>query len=87
MKWTGSESGQALLTLSLGEKIFLSSAVASGLDEPGDTDILAMYLKSLESASIVHGIAPGKADPLGPLRNRRERPLLMSVVIQTMPDN
>lgn len=82
VKWTGSESGQALMTCSLGKNIFLSGAVAAGLDAEGDKMILDMFVESLDKVDVIR-LAAG--DRTKALRSRRERPLLISVPMPTLP--
>ncbi|MGE3805997.1 MAG: hypothetical protein AB7K24_15095 [Gemmataceae bacterium] len=84
VKWTGSESGQALLTCSLNQDIFLSGVVLAGIDLEGDQEVLAMFMNSIERLPIVQALASGRADFFGPLRACKERPLPASVVIPAL---
>jgi hypothetical protein len=85
VKWTGSESGQALLTCSYQGQLFLSGVLAAGSDAAGDTDILRMFTQSLESVPLLRQITGGRPNPFAALLQRPERPLLAGVVWPTLP--
>ena len=85
VKWTGSESGQALLTCSYQGKLFLSGALVAGSDPEGDAEILRMFTQSLESVPLLRQITGGGPNPLAALEQRPERPLLAAVLWPTLP--
>jgi hypothetical protein len=85
VKWTGSESGQALLTCSYQGQLFLSGVLVRGSDAPADAEILRMFTQSLESLPLLREMAGGRPDPFAALLERPERPLLAAVVWPTLP--
>ena len=85
VKWSGSDAGQALFTLSYDGNAFLSGAFVGGNDPQGDADLVEMFKGSLEATPLLRQIAGGRPDPLAALLARPERPLLAAVVWPTLP--
>jgi hypothetical protein len=85
VKWTGSESGQALLTCSHRGRPFLSGALVAGIDADGDAEVLRMFTQSLDSIPLLRQITGGRPNPFAALPKRPERPLLAAVVWPTLP--
>jgi hypothetical protein len=84
VKWTGAESGQALMTFEDHGKPFLSGVLLAGLDAAGDTEVLAMFVQSLERTEPMRQLFTGRTNPLKALMERTERPLLATVVWPTL---
>jgi hypothetical protein len=84
VKWTGSESGQALLSCSHRGRLFLSGALVAGKDAEGDAEVLRMFTRSLESVPLVRQITSGRPNPFAALLEPPERPLLAGVVWPTL---
>jgi hypothetical protein len=85
VKWTGSESGQALLSCSHRGQLYLSGVLVAGSDAAGDADMLRMFAQSLEAVPRLRQITGGRPNPFAALLERPERPLLAGVVWPTLP--
>lgn len=82
--WTGSEGGQALLSCSHHDNLFLSGVLVAGKHDASDADILGMFTRSQEALPLLRQITGGRPNPLKALLERPERPLLAGVVWPTL---
>lgn len=84
-KWTGMVGGQALMSIALDGKLYLSGVLVAGKNAVADSQILQMFADSLEKTILVQQITGGHANPFGAVFDRPERPLLAVVLWPTVP--
>src|SRR5262245_14267396 len=84
VKWTGAETGQALLTCCYQGQPFLSGVLVAGSDGSGDAEVLRMFSESIESVVLFREITNSRLNPFAALLQRSERPLLAAVIWPTL---
>lgn len=78
VRWTGFKSGQALMTCYFQGTIFLSGILLGGSNSEADSELLQIFLRSLESAPIMKSAE--QPNRFSAIFERKERPLLIVVL-------
>jgi hypothetical protein len=83
--WNGSESGIALGTFSLDDRVFLCTALAAGFEPEHDEYILELAGGNWDRSDMVQGLTGGKPSAFADLHRMPERPLLVGMLVPSLP--